>query len=122
MIPRRKFNGAKHSTEATDVRCQGTGIRLQASGNRKQERISFLVPETCLLCPEFCPLSPDMVGEHCGRLRRYTVRSAGGSTRAYVDTSSEKQGEKPCRRKPKVSCSQVNLLRVSRLLRRGREA
>ncbi len=63
-----------------------------------------------------------MVGEHCGRLRRYTVRSAGGSTRAYVDTSSEKQGEKPCRRKPKVSCSQVNLLRVSRLLRRGREA
>ena len=63
-----------------------------------------------------------MVGEHCGRLRRYTERSAGGPTRAYVDTSSEKQGEKPCRRKPKVSCSQVNLLRVSRLLRRGREA
>ena len=63
-----------------------------------------------------------MVGEHCGRLRRYTERSAGGSTRAYVDTSSDKQGEKPCRRKPKVSCSQVNLLRVSRLLRRGREA
>ena len=60
-----------------------------------------------------------MVGEHCGRLRRYTVRSAGGSTRAYVDTSSEKQGEKPCRRKPKVSCSKVNLLRVSRPLRRG---
>ena len=63
-----------------------------------------------------------LVGEHCGRLRRYTERSAGGSTRAYVDTSSDKQGEKPCRRKPKVSCSQVNLLRVSRLLRRGREA
>ena len=44
-----------------------------------------------------------MVGEHCGRLRRYTVRSAGGSTRAYVDTSSENAGEKPARRKPKVS-------------------
>ena len=85
MNLRRKFNGAKHSTEATDR----------------------IYP---------------MVGEHCGRLRRYTERSAGGSTRAYVDTSSEKQGEKPCRRKPKVSCSQVNLLRVSRLLRRGREA
>ena len=63
-----------------------------------------------------------MVGEHCGRLRRRTVRSVGGSTRAYVDTSSDNEGEKPSRRKPKVSCSQVNLLRVSRLLRRGREA
>ena len=73
---------------------------------------------------DLCPLSSVfwMVGEHCGRLRRYTVRSAGGSTRAYVDTSSENEGEKPSRRKPQVSCSQVNLLRVSRLLRRGREA
>ena len=61
----------------------------------------------------------EMVGEHCGNLRRYTVRSAGGPTRAYVDTSSEKEGEKPSRRKPKVSCSKVNLLRVSRPLRRG---
>ena len=63
-----------------------------------------------------------VVEEHCVRLRRYTVRSAGDITRAYADTSSEKQGEKPCRRKPKVSCSKVNLLRVSRSLRRGREA
>ncbi len=31
MIPRRKFTGAKHSTEATDVRCQGTGDRCQES-------------------------------------------------------------------------------------------
>ena len=61
----------------------------------------------------------EMVGEHCGNLRRYIVRSAGGPTRAYVDTSSEKEGEKPSRRKPKVSCSKVNLLRVSRPLRRG---
>ena len=63
-----------------------------------------------------------MVGEHCSSLRRYTVRSAGGPARAYVDTSSENEGEKPSRRKPKVSCSKVNLLRVSRPLRRGREA
>jgi hypothetical protein len=63
-----------------------------------------------------------MVGEHCSSLRRYTVRSAGGPARAYVDTSSENEGEKPSRRKPKVSCSKVNLLRVSRSLRRGREA
>ena len=63
-----------------------------------------------------------VVGEHCSNRRRCIVRSAGGTTRAYADTSSEKQGEKPCRRKPQVSCSQVNLLRVSRLLRRGREA
>ena len=121
MNLRRKCNGAKHSTEATDVRYQGTGIRLQEI-RRQETGISFLAPVTWHLFPEFCPLLPGMVGEHCGRLRRYTERSAGGSTRAYVDTSSEKQGEKPCRRKPKVSCSQVNLLRVSRLLRRGREA
>jgi hypothetical protein len=63
-----------------------------------------------------------VVGEHCSSLRRYTVRSAGGPARAYVDTSSENGGEKPSRRKPKVSCSKVNLLRVSRSLRRGREA
>jgi hypothetical protein len=63
-----------------------------------------------------------MVGEHCSNRRRYTVRSAGGTARAYADTSSEKEGEKPSRRKPKVSCSQVNLLRVSRPLSRGREA
>ena len=29
MIPRRKFNGAKHSTEATGVRRQNTGDRRQ---------------------------------------------------------------------------------------------
>jgi hypothetical protein len=63
-----------------------------------------------------------VVGEHCSSLRRYIVRSAGGPARAYVDTSSENEGEKPSRRKPKVSCSKVNLLRVSRSLRRGREA
>ncbi len=66
--------------------------------------------------------SDGVVGEHCGRLRRYTERSAGDPTRAYADTSSENAGENPARRKPKVSCSQVNLLRVSRSLRRGREA
>ena len=69
MNLRLKFNGAKHSTEATD----------------------------CVL--------DVMVGEHCGRLRRYIVRSAGGSTRAYVDTSSDKTDENSVRRKPKVSCA-----------------
>ena len=29
MNLRRKCNGAKHSTEATDIRCQGTGDRYQ---------------------------------------------------------------------------------------------
>ena len=47
------------------------------------------------------------------------MRRAGGITRAYVDTSSEKGSEKLPRRKSQVSCSQVNLLRVSRPLRRG---
>jgi hypothetical protein len=43
------------------------------------------------------------VGERCRSLRRRTVRSAGGPTSAYADMSNDKQGEKPCRRKPKVS-------------------
>jgi hypothetical protein len=47
------------------------------------------------------------------------VRCAGDIARAYVDTSSDKGSEKLPRRKSKVSCSQVNLLRVSRPLRRG---
>ena len=44
-----------------------------------------------------------LVGEHCVGLRRCIVRCAGGITRAYVDTSSDKAGEKPARRKSKVS-------------------
>ena len=48
-----------------------------------------------------------MVEEHCSNLRRYTVRSAGGPTRAYADTSSENAGEKPARRKTKVSSSMI---------------
>ena len=44
---------------------------------------------------------------------------AGGITRAYVDTSSDKGSEKLPRRKSKVSSGQVNLPRVSRPLRRG---
>jgi hypothetical protein len=31
---------------------------------------------------------------------------------------AKKQGEKPCRRKPQVSCSQVNLLNIIPLYRR----
>ena len=44
-----------------------------------------------------------MVGEHSNRLRRLTVRTAGGSGRAYADMSSDNAGEKPARRKSKVS-------------------
>ena len=43
------------------------------------------------------------VGERSVRLRRWIVRSAGGIGSANADMSSVKQGEKPCRRKRKVS-------------------
>lgn len=43
------------------------------------------------------------VGERCRSLRRRTARSAGGPTSAYADMSNDKRGEKPRRRKPKVS-------------------
>jgi hypothetical protein len=57
------------------------------------------------LLAEGCRISEadGSVGEHCSDLRRQTVRTAGGTTRAYADMSNDKAGEKPARRKPKVS-------------------
>ena len=48
-----------------------------------------------------------VVGEHCSNRRRLTVRTAGGTTRAYADMSSENVGEKPTHRKPEVSFVKV---------------
>ena len=48
-----------------------------------------------------------MVGEHSSRLRRSTVRMAGGPRRAYAGISSEKTDEKSVRRKPKVSWARL---------------
>ena len=47
------------------------------------------------------------VGEHSGNRRRETVRTPGGTGRAYADMSSDKIGEKPIRRKSKVSWVKV---------------
>ena len=44
-----------------------------------------------------------MVEEHSIGLRRCTARYAGGIGRENVGMSNEKAGEKPARRKPKVS-------------------
>ncbi len=44
-----------------------------------------------------------VVGERSVSLRRWLVKAAGGIRSANVDMSSDKQGEIPCRRKPKVS-------------------
>ena len=43
-------------------------------------------------------------------------------TSVYAGMSSDKPGEKPGRRKPKVSWGRIILPRVSRALSRGREA
>ena len=45
------------------------------------------------------------VEERSVGLRRCLVRDAGGIRSANADMSSVKAGEKPARRKPKVSCS-----------------
>ena len=106
-------------------------FKRRVSGNiqdarRIVQKLEIVLPKArqrqTILTSVLCLLISDAVGEHCSCLRRRTERSAGGPARAYVDTSSDNEGEKPSRRKPQVSCSQVNLLRVSRLLRRGREA
>jgi hypothetical protein len=48
-----------------------------------------------------------MVGERSVRLRRWPVRAAGGIRSANADMSNDNAGEKPARRKPKVSCATV---------------
>ena len=49
--------------------------------------------------------SVHVVGEGSVSLRRWLERAAGGIRSANADMSSVKEGEKPSRRKPKVSCS-----------------
>jgi hypothetical protein len=44
-----------------------------------------------------------MVGERSVSLRRWLEKAAGGIRSANADMSSDKQSEKLCRRKPKVS-------------------
>ena len=45
------------------------------------------------------------VGERSLGLRRCAARHAGGMRSANADMSNVNAGEKPARRKPKVSCS-----------------
>ena len=46
-----------------------------------------------------------MVEERSVSLRRCAVRHAGGIRSANADISNDNAGEKPARRKPKVSCA-----------------
>ena len=48
-----------------------------------------------------------MVGERSVGLRRCSVRNAGGIRSANADMSNDNAGEKPARRKPKVSCAML---------------
>ena len=50
------------------------------------------------------------------------MKHGGLATKGNVGMSNDKQGEKPCRRKTKVSSFYANQNRVSRDLRRSREA
>ncbi len=44
-----------------------------------------------------------VVGEHCSGDTSMTVRTCAATTSEDADMSSDKAGEKPARRKPKVS-------------------
>ena len=46
-----------------------------------------------------------VVGERSVGLRRRVEKPAGGIGSANADISNDKAGEKPVRRKPKVSCA-----------------
>jgi hypothetical protein len=48
-----------------------------------------------------------MVEERSVSLRRCVVKHAGGIRSANADISNDKAGEKPARRKPKVSCAML---------------
>ena len=48
-----------------------------------------------------------MVGERSVGLRRCAVRHAGGIRSANADMSNDKGGERPPRRKSKVSCAML---------------
>ena len=50
------------------------------------------------------------------------MRSAGAATKANVGMSNDKRGERPLRRKTKVSSIYANQIRVSRDLRSSRKA
>jgi hypothetical protein len=54
---------------------------------------------------EAADMRKHMVGERSVSLRRCLVKDAGGIRSANADMSSDNAGEKPARRKPKVSCS-----------------
>ena len=57
------------------------------------------------LKPVSCSLLPGAVEERSVRLRRSIEKLAGGIRSANADMSNDKGGEKPPRRKPKVSCA-----------------
>ncbi len=63
-----------------------------------------------------------MVGEHSKQRRRIIVRLSGAFRKANVGISNDNEGEKPSRRKTKVSSIYGNQIRVSRVLRSSREA
>ena len=54
--------------------------------------------------------------------RRFIVRYAGAIRKENVGMSNDKTGEKPVRRKTKVSLIYANQIRVSRVLRYSRRA
>ncbi len=51
-----------------------------------------------------------------------TARLTGAATKANVGMSNDKRGERPLRRKTKVSSIYANQIRVSRVLRSSRKA
>ena len=58
-----------------------------------------------------------MVGERTKKRRRLTGRAAGGFSSENAGVSSDKMGENPIRRKPKVSRGKARPPWVSRDLR-----
>ena len=57
-----------------------------------------------------------VVGEHSVCDEGMTASCAGADRKANVGMSNDKAGEKPAHRKTKVSCINVNRIRVSRYL------
>ena len=83
------------------------GSRISKRGQNAVRSSQIVELMQCVTDTVFSPLSSVLctVGERSVGRRRCAVRHTGGIRSANADVSSDNGGERPPRRKPKVSCA-----------------
>ena len=95
--------GLKHDTEAKDSCGFHQGFRKTFGNAQRCPNASAASTKTAVRVEESLVKLARVVGERCANQRSRTGRSGGGGTSENAGMSSEKAGENPARRKPKVS-------------------